>query len=191
MNIHTKSRMLVLVLLGLVLYGCEVPITLIERVVEARSSADIVEDNRIVLDVNGIMADLETLKASTDIYEQRLLVVGLFDDEALYEEFKTRVEAVEGVKVLYWHATYMSEEEQEKVKLLNWTDVMALDAKVGINLIGTGGVADVNFRVAADPFRTIYLLGRARSQPELDKALQVVRETEGIERIINYVEVRP
>ncbi len=169
------------------------PLTLIERAVEARSASDIVEDNRIVLAVNGIMADLGTIKASTEIYEQRLLITGLFDDKALYDDFRKRVKAVDGVKKLYWHVAYMSKADQEKNKdkLIDWPDAMVLDNKVGIELIGARGVADVNFRVAADASSSVYLLGRARSREELKKALSLSRATEGAKRVINYVEVRP
>ena len=36
-----------------------------------------------------------------------------------------------------------------------------------------------------------YLLGRARSQEELDKALAAVRGTEGVRKVVNYAVVRP
>ncbi|MEE8187691.1 MAG: BON domain-containing protein [Kiloniellales bacterium] len=169
------------------------PKTLFERAIEARSSGDIVKDNKIVLAVNKIMADLGTIKASTEIYEQRLLVTGLFDDEALYEEFKTKTEAVSGVKKLYWHVRYMSEADQEKNEdeMLDWGDALLLDTKVGLNLVGTKGVADVNLRVAADAFSGIYILGRSRSEEEHKKAVQVARDTEGVSRVYDYIEVRP
>ncbi len=77
------------------------PKTLIDLAIEAHSSEDIVEGNRLVLQVNEIMADLGTIKASTQIYEQRLLVTGVFDGEALYAEFKDRVEDLDGVRELY------------------------------------------------------------------------------------------
>lgn len=178
-----------LLLAAFALAGC--PVTLVERAVEARSTSDIVTDNEIVLDVNKIMADLGTIKASTEIYEQRLLVTGLFDDKALYDEFRQRVGEVEGVKALYWHAVYMSEADQKSANLLSWDDVLILDNKVGLNLIAEKDVADVNFRVAADSFATVYLLGRARSQGELDLALAAARGTEGVKKVVNYVEVRP
>ena len=169
------------------------PKTLVDLAIEARSSEDIVEDNKIVIRVNEIMADLETIKASTEIYEQRLLVTGLFDDEELYEEFKNRVEDVDGVEEIYWHVVYMSEEEQEarEDELLGWPDALLLDSKVGVNLIATAGVSDVNFRVAADAFSTIYLLGRARSDEEMKKAVGVAEDTEGVKRVLDYIEVRP
>ena len=84
------------------------PKTLIDRAVEARSSSDIYKDNEIVVKVNAVMADLGTIKASTEIYEQRLLITGLFNDSQLYEEFLARVEAVDRIKELYWHVQYLS-----------------------------------------------------------------------------------
>ena len=151
------------------------PKTLFDRLIEARSTSDILEDNRIVAAVNGIMLDLGTIKASTEIYEQRLLITG--------------------VKKLYWHVTQMSEKEQErrekKKELLKWVDALALDVSVGLNLVGTLDVADVNFKVAADAYSNVYLMGRARSQPEMDKAVKVARETEGVKKLYNYAIVRP
>ena len=169
------------------------PVTLIERAVEARSSEDIFEDNRIVIEINAVMADLGTISASTEIYEQRLLVTGIFDDQETYEKFRQGVAEVEGVKTLYWHALHMSESEQEARadELIGWGSAMALDAEVGVNLIATAGVADVNLRVAADAFSRIYLLGRSRSQEEMDKALQVAQETDDVVQVINYLELRP
>jgi osmotically-inducible protein OsmY len=178
-----------LLLAAFVLAGC--PVTLVERAVEARSTDDIVADNKIVLKVNEIMVDLGTIDASTEIYEQRLLITGIFDDKALYDSFKQQVEAIEGVKALYWHVVYMSEADQEAADLLSWDDVLILDNKVGVNLIGEKEIADVNFRVAADSFGKVYLIGRARSQAELDLALTTAAGTEGVKEVINYVEVRP
>jgi len=169
------------------------PKTLIDRAIEARKAKDIVEDNRIVIDVNKVMADLGTLKASTEIYEQRLLITGIFDDKALYDKFRAGVDKVKGVKKLYWHAIYMPKAEQERraKEMLDWADVLVLETKVRVNLIGTKGVADVNYKTVGDSFGTIYLLGRARSQGEMNKALSVVRETKGVKKVINYGYVKP
>ena len=169
------------------------PKTLIDRAIEARSTSDIYKDNEIVVKVNAVMADLETIKASTEIYEQRLLVTGLFDDVQLYEDFLAGVEAVEGIKELYWHVQYMSEADQEarEAEMLDWVDAIELDASVGIRLIETAGIADVNLRVAVDAFSNVYLIGRARSEEEMRKAVQVSGETGGAGVVINYIEVRP
>ena len=169
------------------------PKTLIDRAIEARSANDIVIDNRIVVDVNAIMVEFTTLKASTEIYEQRLLVTGIFDDKALFDDFSAKVRAVEGVKELLWHVVFLSPAEQKKRKaeIHDWDDVLVLNTKVGFDLISTRGVADVNFRTAVDSFSTAYLMGRARSQNELDKALAAVEKREGVAKVVNYAVVRP
>lgn len=169
------------------------PKTLFDRAIEARGTSDIVKDNQIVIDVNAIMADLGTIKASTEIYEQRLLITGLFDDKKLYDRFYADAKKVKKVKHLYWHVRYMSKQDQKKneKKMIDWADALVLDTKVGLNLVASRGVADVNFRVAADALSTIYLIGRARSHEELKKALKEARGTKGVKKVINYVEVRP
>ena len=169
------------------------PKTLFDRAIEARSTSDIITDNEIVIEINAIMAELGTIKASTEIYEQRLLMTGLFDDAELYEEFRERVMEVEGIKELYWHVEYMSEEDQEanEAETLDWVDAIELDARIGIHLFETAGIADVNLRVAVDSFASVYLIGRARSQEEMLKAVEVTSATEGVGVVINYIDMNP
>ena len=171
------------------------PKTLFDRAIEARGSGDIVSDNLIVLKVNKLMADIGSIKASTTIYEQRLLITGLFDNKADFQKFKKAVRALKDVKKLYWHATYMSEADQKKKKnkagIRSWDDVLILQKKAEVRLISTRGVADVNFRVAADSFGTLFLMGRARSNGELKKALARMRDGNGVRKVINYAIMRP
>ena len=170
------------------------PKKLIDRAIEARSSSDIVRDNAIVIDVNKVMADLGTIKASTEIYEQRLLVTGLFSDAETYKKFETGVRKVEGIKNLYWRVTYMTDDAKEDAikagHMMDWTDVLAFETKASARLIGTAGVADVNFRVTGDPYGNLYLLGRARSREELKKAVAKLKEGGGVKKVYNYAMVR-
>ena len=171
------------------------PKTLIDRAIEARSSSDIARDNAIVIDVNKVMAELGTIKASTAIYEQRLLVTGIFSDAKTYKQFETGVRKVDGVKKLYWQVTYMTDKAKEDAiaggRMMDWPDVLVSEAKAQARLIGTAGVADVNFRVTAVPYGNLHLLGRARSREELKKAIARLEEGDGVKKIHNYAVVRP
>jgi osmotically-inducible protein OsmY len=171
------------------------PKTLIDRAIEARSAADIKRDNEIVLAINKVMADLGTIKASTAIYEQRLLVTGVFDDKDTYDRFEQGVRAVKGVKRLYWNVAYVAKADQEARQkagtMIDWPAALAMETKGTGRLIGTAGVADVNFRIVADAFATIYVLGRARSPEERDKALARAKDGEGVKKVVNYIDVRP
>lgn len=167
------------------------PKTLIDRAIEARSAGDIAKDNEIVLKVNGIMADLGTIKASTEIYEQRLLITGVFDDKTLYDRFEREVRAIKGVKALYWHVAYVAKDDPRRKQMLDWGDATVMGTKAQARLVGTGGVADVNFRTTADAFSTVYLLGRARSGEEARKAKARAHDGHGVKKVVNYVDVRP
>ena len=105
------------------------PVTLIDRAIEARSAGDILTDNEIVVKVNAIMAKVKTAQASTEIYEQRLLITGIFDDKADYDNFEKQVRAVAGVKKLYWQVTYLAANDPKRKALLGWDDVIAMNAK--------------------------------------------------------------
>jgi hyperosmotically inducible protein len=168
-----------------------VPKTLIDRAIEARSTVDIAKDNEIVIKVNAVMAKLGTIKASTEIYEQRLLVTGLFEDANTYNQFKQGVEQVSGIKKLYWHVKLMSDADQKAAHLMDWADVLVMCEKAQARLIGTAGVADVNFRTACDSSGTVYLLGRARSTEEGVKARARVADGNGVKKVVDYVVVRP
>ena len=171
------------------------PKTLIDRAIEARSLADIKRDNEIVIKVNQAMADAGSVKASTEIYEQRLLVTGIFDDKDAFDKFTKAVKAIKGVKRLYWQVTYLSSADQDARRkagtMLDWADALAMETKAKGRLIGTAGVADVNFRIAGDAFGTLYLLGRARSKEEADKAIARTKDGDGVKKVVSYVEVRP
>ncbi|MEW5728028.1 MAG: BON domain-containing protein [Pseudomonadota bacterium] len=167
------------------------PKTLIDRAIEARSAGDIAKDNEIVLKVNGVMAEVKTIGAATEIYEQRLLVTGIFDDKAEYDRFERGVRAVKGVKKLYWHVAYVGKDDSRRKTMLGWADTTAMAVKAQGRLVGTAGVADVNFRTTADPFGTVYLLGRARSAEEAKKAVARAKDGTGVRKVVSYVEVRP
>jgi osmotically-inducible protein OsmY len=169
------------------------PKTLFDRAIEARTTSDIAKDNEVVLKVNKVMADVGSIKASTEIYEQRLLITGLFDDKTTYDKFEKGTRAVNGVKKLYWHVSYMSKEDQTKNKatMAGWDDVLELETKAKARLIGTKGVADVNFRICGDTSWTLYLLGRARSAEEKTKALARIKDGKGVKKVVDYVEMRP
>ncbi|CAA7616055.1 BON domain-containing protein [Magnetospirillum sp. UT-4] len=167
------------------------PKTLVDRAIEARSAGDIAKDNEIVVKVNAVMGKLGTVKASTEIYEQRLLITGIFDDKSVYDRFEREVRAVTGVRKLYWHVAYLAPADPKRKGLLDWADATVMGTKAQGRLVGTAGIADVNFRTTADAFGTVYLLGRARSREEADKALARARDGNGVRKVVTYVDVRP
>jgi osmotically-inducible protein OsmY len=171
------------------------PKTLIERAVEDRSLEDIGKDNAIVLEVNALMAEIRNIQASTAIYEQRLLITGLFDNKADYDKFHAGVKKVKDVKKLYWHAVYMPIAEQKKrkkaKKMKSWVATLAQGTKAEALLAASPGISHTNYRTPVDVLGTLYLLGRALSKAERDKAVATMKGMKGPFRVVSYVEVRP
>jgi hypothetical protein len=84
-----------------------------------------------------------SIEASTEIYEQRLLITGLFDDKAIYDDFEKKVRAVSGVKKLYWHAVYMRKDDQAKANVPGWVEITTIATKAQARPVVTMGVAGV------------------------------------------------
>ncbi len=175
--------------IGSILLG---PKTIVEHAAERRSFADQARDNAIVIKVNAAMAKAGSAQASTEIYEQRLLVTGLFDDKAKYDQFYAAVKAVSGVKKLYWHVVYESAADQKTdTKLLSWDKSLELATKAGANITVAMKTAEQNYHVCADSFGTLYVIGRSLTKSEHDQALASVRATSGAKSVVDYVVVRP
>jgi len=175
--------------LGNILLG---PKTIVEHAAESRSFADQAKDNEIVLKVNAVMAKIGTLQADTEIYEQRLLITGLFDDKAKYDQFYSGVKGIDGIKKLYWHAVYESADDQKKDKnLIGWAKSTELATKAGTNLTVAMKTTEQNYHVCVDSFAIAYVIGRAKSKAEHDQAIASVRGTSGVKKTVDYVDVRP
>jgi len=172
-----------------------VPKTLVERATDARSAADIKRDDAIVRAVDKAMADAGTIEASAETYEQRLVVTGLFDDKDAYDRFEKAVRAIRGVKRLYWQVADLPKSEQAARRtagtLIDWADVLTMETRAEGRLIGAAGISDVNFRIAGDVFGTLYVLGRARSKDEADKAIAGAKNGAGVRKVVSYIDVRP
>ena len=50
-------------------------------------------------------------------------------------------------------------------------------------------VRSVNYTIETDR-QSVYLIGSARSQAELDRATQIARYVPGVQRVVSYVEIR-
>lgn len=168
------------------------PVTLVDRALEARSASDIAKDNEIDIKINAVMAEVGTVKASTEIYEQRLLVTGLFDDKPTYDKFEHGVRGVAGVKRLYWHVVYMSDADQKADKnLISWARALEINSKAEVALAAAKDVHHLNYRLATDAFATLYVLGRAFSARERGLTLAHLRSISGVRRVVDYIDVRP
>ncbi|MEQ9487651.1 MAG: BON domain-containing protein [Alphaproteobacteria bacterium] len=168
------------------------PVTLVQRAVEDRSMEDIADDNKIVVAVNKLMAKYETISVSTEVYEQHLLVYGIMDDKTMFDGFNAEVAKIAGVKKLYNRVIHMTEAEQEAQEnnMLGFAEGLKVKAKIEIDWLDMPGLESLNFRIAVDPMGIAYVLGRAKSPAERDRALAVAGNAEGVKRVRDYTFIR-
>lgn len=65
-----------------------------------------------------------------------------------------------------------------------------IDGALRGRLIGAGGVTSGRYKIAVSQ-SVVYLIGDARDQAELDKALSIASSISGVEKVVNHVTVQP
>lgn len=188
---HTNRLAAAMAVGFLFLAACS-PVTVVQRAVEERSMADIAADNRIVLAANRVMTKYTTATVSTEIYEQTLLVYGMVKDPAVHDGMRAEIGAIDGVRRLHWHVHQMSEAEQEArdAEIVGFAEGLKIKADIETAWLGAEGVESLNFRIAVGPLGDAYMIGRAKSAQEMERAVAVVRNTEGVRRLTNYASIR-
>ena len=63
-----------------------------------------------------------------------------------------------------------------------------IEAKLKMKLLTADGVSSLNYRWRSVN-GTVYLLGQARSQAELDQVIRLVRETDSVRGTVSHVSV--
>jgi osmotically-inducible protein OsmY len=64
-----------------------------------------------------------------------------------------------------------------------------ITAQLRSQLVIDGDVRSVNYTIDTTN-GSVYLIGSARSQSELDRATQIARYVPGVKRVVSYVEIR-
>ena len=119
------------------------------------------------------------------VYEGRTLLTG----EAPTPEFKAQAKEVAsrvpGVKAVYDEIEVAPSEGTWDSAKDTW-----ISTRVRTELTFTPNVRSVNYTVETAN-KSVYLIGSARSQAELDIATNAARTTPDVKRVVSYVEIRP
>jgi len=174
---------------------------------EDRAHADLMRDteidSKLVRLINQRYSGT-TLDLSFDVWEQRVLVTGTVDTPTLREEISRLVGTVPDVRATYYEVQPVSTEDKEQ-RLREKEqgdqkkntggageiiDDLWIAKKVEGQLLSGPGVRSINYRWRVVR-RTLYIIGRARSQTELDEVLRICRETKGVKEVKHFVEIKP
>ncbi len=145
-------------------------------------------DFRIKTDIqNAWLAANPALQADlgATVYEGRTLLTGAVPTPELKTQAKDIASSVPGVRVVYNEIEVAPPESVWNSAKDDW-----ISTQVRSDLVFDGRVRSVNYTVETVN-HSVYLIGSARSQAELDSATTMARNVPGVKRVVSYVEIRP
>lgn len=156
---------------------------------EDRSLETLRDDTAITFDINEILLgekyrDLFP-EISTDVYEHVVMLTGTVKFAQNKQRASDIVRAVKGVKRIINELQVTSDYGVGAAANDLW-----VETKLKVLLLGTKGIRSINYRWRSVN-GTVYVIGAARSQAELNTVLNVIRKTERVKKVVNHAWIRP
>ena len=165
----------------------------VEAVIEDRSSGDIAKDTEIKAKIIATITDQmgsDMISFNTDVYEQEVMITGVVENAKLKTQAGQVVKSIEGVKRLYNEVLVIPKVKQEKGVVEGFVDDTVIETKINAQLLDAKAVNVTNFR-----WRSIgghvFLFGRAFTNDELNKAVNVVKGIENVTQVTSRVKIKP
>ena len=119
------------------------------------------------------------------VYEGRVLLTGMSPNPELKAEAKQTASQIPGVRMVYDEIEVAPSEGAGQSIRDTW-----ISGQLRSNLMFNGQVRSVNYTIETVN-GSVYLIGSARSQAELDRVIEAARNTPNVNRVVSYVEIRP
>jgi osmotically-inducible protein OsmY len=119
------------------------------------------------------------------VYEGRTLLTGIAPTPEFKGQAKEVASRVPGVRAVYDEIEVAPAESTWDSAKDSW-----ISTRVRTELAFNPDVRSVNYTVETAN-KSVYLIGSARSQSELDIATNAARTTPDVKRVVSYVEIRP
>ncbi|MBT3305921.1 MAG: BON domain-containing protein [Alphaproteobacteria bacterium] len=164
----------------------------VEAAAEDRSSDDIGTDLKIKAKITTDVIDkmgTDVISLNVDVYEQDVMLTGVVEKASQKAQAAKLTKAVEGVKKVYNEILVIKAVDKKKGAVEGFVDDAVIESKVNALLLDGQGVNVTNFRWRSVGGR-VFLFGRALSNPELKKAIGIVKEIKGVTGITSRVKVR-
>jgi len=155
---------------------------------QERGTGGSVDDFKIKTNIQSAWLNANPLMQrdlSVTVYEGRVLLTGAAPDPQFKAQAKEVASRVPGVRVVYDEIEVAPSESAWDSAKDSW-----ISTRVRTELAFTPDVRSVNYTVETAN-KSVYLIGSARSQAELDIATNAARTTPDVKRVVSYVEIRP
>ncbi|HEU0156766.1 MAG TPA: BON domain-containing protein [Stellaceae bacterium] len=119
------------------------------------------------------------------VYEGRTLLTGSVPTPQMKAEAKDIASRVPGVRAVYDEVEVAPPESAWRSAKDAW-----ISTRVRSDLVFNGNIRSVNYTVETVN-GSVYLIGSARSQAELNQATAAARGIPDVKRVVSYVEIRP
>jgi osmotically-inducible protein OsmY len=119
------------------------------------------------------------------VYQGRVLLTGNAPTPELKAQAQQLASAEPGVRTVYNEIEVAPAETAWNTAKDAW-----ITSRVRSSLIFNSHIRSDNYTVETVD-RSVYLIGSARSQAELDTATNMARYVPGVKRVVSYVEIRP
>lgn len=177
------------------------------KALEDRAHADLTKDTEIESSLNSQLLRQykgEDHSVKFDVWEQRVLVTGTVKDPGLKTQIGALAKGEPHVREVYNEVQVVSpgvdtapaqdrgqgEQKTEEGGIQQTIDDAWISKKIEAQLLGDPAVHSINYRWRVVR-NTVYLIGRARTQAELDRVLELCRNTTGVAEVKHFVEIKP
>ena len=155
---------------------------------QERGAGGSVDDFKIKTNIQNAWLNTNPLMQrdlSVTVYEGRILLTGAAPVPQFKAQAKEVASRVPGVRAVYDEIEVGPDEGTWDSAKDSW-----ISTRVRTELAFNPDVRSVNYTVETAN-KSVYLIGSARSQAELDIATNAARTTPDVKRVVSYVEVRP
>jgi len=155
---------------------------------QERGTGGSVDDFKIKTNIQSAWLNTNPLMQrdlNVTVYEGRTLLTGMAPNLEFKAQAKEVVSRVPGVKAVYDEIEVSPPESTWDSAKDSW-----ISTRVRTELIFNSNIRSVNYTVETVN-KSVYLIGSARSQEELDIATTAARTTPDVKRVVSYVEIRP
>src|SRR5215472_2120931 len=155
---------------------------------QERGTGGSVDDFKIKTNIQNAWLNTNPLMQrdlSVTVYEGRVLLTGAAPDPQFKAQAKEVASRVPGVRAVYDEIEVAPDESTWESAKDTW-----ITSRVRTELAFNPNVRSVNYTIETVN-KSVYLIGSARSQAELDTATNAARTTPEVKRVVSYVEVRP
>jgi osmotically-inducible protein OsmY len=155
---------------------------------QERGAGGSVDDFKIKTDIQNAWLKTNPLMQrdlSVTVYEGRTLLTGAAPTPEFKAQAKEVASRVPGVRAVYDEIEVAPSESAWESAKDTW-----ITSRVRTELAFKPDIRSVNYTIETVN-KSVYLIGSARSQAELDIATNAARTTPDVKRVVSYVEVRP